>query len=175
MTTPSLLNVSGAKMVDDGICHRLRLLGLTLPKAPKPVGSYAAVNIRNGIGAVSGQFPMTSNGVIVTGVVGFNLSEADGYVAARSAALNVIAQIEAALGGFSGFAGLLRVEGYVASAPGFVKQPFVLDGASDLFLSVFGETLGRHSRTAFSVTQLPLGAAVELAVTFAVDQGTLPT
>ncbi|QKG69791.1 RidA family protein [Pseudomonas sp. B14-6] len=150
------------------IAERLRLLGITLPQAPKPVGSYRAVVIRNGIGAVSGQFPLVGGKLLHPGAVGFHLSEADGYAAARAAALNVISQIETALGGFQRFGGLLRVEGYVASAPGFIAQPHVLDGASELFVSVFGESLGRHSRTAFSVTQLPLGASVELAVTFAV-------
>ncbi len=152
------------------VAERMRLLGISLPKAPTPVGSYRAVMIRNDLGAVSGQFPIVDGQLLYPGVVGHELSKADGYAAARLAALNVIAQIETALGGFQSFGGLLRMEGYVASAPGFTSQPYILDGASELFVSILGESLGGHSRTAFSVTQLPLGASVELAVTFAVKR-----
>ncbi|MXI45796.1 RidA family protein [Pseudomonas moraviensis] len=168
MKTPISLELSPDALSGDEIAERLRLLGITLPEPPKPVGSYSAVMIRNGIGAVSGQFPLVNSKLFHPGVVGFHISEADGYAAARAAALNVISQIETALGGFQRFGGLLRLEGYVASAQDFLAQPHVLDGASELFVSVFGQSLGSHSRTAFSVTQLPLGASVELAVTFAV-------
>ncbi|WP_460094083.1 RidA family protein [Pseudomonas sp. S2_B03] len=168
MKTPITLELSSDSLSGHETAERLRLLGITLPKPPKPVGSYSAVMIRNGIGAVSGQFPLVGGKLFHPGVVGLHLSEADGYAAARAAALNVISQIETALGGFQRFGGLLRLDGYVASAPDFLEQPHVLDGASELFVSVFGGSLGSHSRTAFSVTQLPLGASVELAVTFAV-------
>ena len=150
---------------------RLDQLGILLPDAPRPAGAYQRVVVRNGIGCISGQFPLVDGKLAYTGRVGAGLTEEDGRLAARIAAINVVAQIHHHLGGFDGFAGLLRVEGYVACVPGNFSQPKVLDGASDLFVSVLGPELGAHARTAFSVDQLPLDAPVELAVTFAVVRG----
>ena len=95
------------------------------------------------------------------------MTEAQGYEAARLAALNVLAQIHAALGGFDRLTAILRVEGHVASAPSFNGQPRVLDGASDLFAAVLGER-GRHTRTAFSPNKLPWDLSIELVVTCAI-------
>jgi len=147
---------------------RLEQLGIRLPAPPAPAGAYSRVVVRNGIGFISGQFPMVDGKLAYAGCVGAELSEAQGREAARLAAINVLAQIHAHLGGFDGFAGLLRVEGYVASAPGNFSQPQVLDGASDVLVAVLGPELGAHARTAFAMTQLPLGAPIELAVSFAV-------
>ena len=115
---------------------------------------------------LSGQFPIQDGKLIHTGRVGAERTEADGYAAARLAALNVLAQIHAALGGFDRLKTLLRVEGHVASAPNGSHAPKVLDGASDLFAAVLGER-GRHTRTAFTPSQLPLNLTVELVVTAA--------
>ena len=134
-----------------------------------PVGAYRRVVVRNGIGFVSGQFPLRNGSPAYIGRVGSQLDEQEGREAARLAALNVLAQIRAELGSFAAFAGLLRMDGYVASAKGFLAQPRVLDGASELFVAVLGPELGAHTRTAFSVEQLPLGYPVELAVSFAVQ------
>lgn len=150
---------------------RLAQLGISLPAAPAPAGAYQAVVIRNRIGFVSGQFPFVDGKLAYAGRVGVELGEEDGKLAARIAALNVLAQIRGCLHGFDGFGGLLRIEGYVASAPGNFSQPGVLDGASELFVSVLGDKLGAHARTAFAVAQLPLDAPVELAVSFALDAG----
>lgn len=150
---------------------RLAQLGISLPAAPAPVGAYQAVVIRNRIGFISGQFPLVEGKLAYAGRVGVELGEEVGKLAARIAAINVLAQIRACLHGFDGFGGLLRLEGYVASAPGNFSQPRVLDGASELFVAVLGDQLGAHARTAFAVSQLPLDAPVELAVTFALDAG----
>ena len=101
-----------------------------------------------------------------TGRIGAELTPEQGRAAAELAALNVLAQIEKALPGWDTFGGLLRVEGFVASARGFTNQPEILDGASRLFTEVLGER-GQHSRAAFSVDQLPLDAPIELVVMFA--------
>ncbi len=146
---------------------RLTQLGISLPAPPAPVGAYRRIVVRNGIGFISGQFPLVDGKLVYAGCVGAELTEDEGRLAARIAAVNVLAQIHSHLGGFEGFAGLLRIEGYVASAAGNFSQPEVLDGASDLLVAVLGPELGAHARTAFSVTQLPLGAPVELAVSFA--------
>lgn len=157
--------------VTRAIDTRFAQLGISLPAAPAPAGAYKAVVIRNGIGFVSGQFPFVDGKLAYSGRVGVELGEEEGRLAARIAAINVLAQIRGCLRGFDGFAGLLRVEGYVASAPGNFSQPRVLDGASELIVSVLGDELGAHARTAFAVDQLPLNSPIELAVTFALDAG----
>lgn len=147
--------------------NRLKALGLELPCPPSPVGSYEPVVIRNGVGYVSGQLPVRNGVLAYAGRVGSELSIEDAMKAAELAAANVLAQIECSTQGWKQFAGLLRMEGYIASARGFVNQPEILDRASRLFVDVLGQR-GAHARAAVSVEQLPLDAAVELVVTFAV-------
>jgi enamine deaminase RidA (YjgF/YER057c/UK114 family) len=118
---------------------------------------------------VSGQFPILDGRLTHAGRVGAELSPEQGRECASLAAANVLAQIRAALEGWTRFAGLLRVEGHVASAAEFLAQPTVLDGASDFFLRALGPTLGAHARSAFHATRLPIDAPVELVVTFAVN------
>jgi enamine deaminase RidA (YjgF/YER057c/UK114 family) len=146
---------------------QLKSLGLELPNPPKPAGNYQACVQTGNLLFISGQFPIENGQLRFTGRVGAELTVEQGYAAARLAALNVLAQIRAALGGFDRLETLLRVEGHVASAPGWNNVPKVLDGASDLFAAVLGER-GRHTRTAFSPEQLPLNLTVELVVTAAV-------
>lgn len=143
---------------------RLDKLGLRLPAPPKPAGNYQPWRIAGDLLFLSGQFPIENGQLRHTGQVGTDLTEAEGYAAARLAALNVLAQIHAALGGFDRLETLARVEGHVASAPGWLNAPRVLDGASDLFIAVLGER-GHHTRTAFTPERLPLNLAVELVVT----------
>ena len=153
------------------IHSRLRELGIILPRPPQPAGNYSAtVRVGNSL-FLSGQFPIENGELKYTGRVGAELSEADGYAAAHLAALNVLAQIDASLGSLDRVDRLLRVEGHVASAPGWYNAPKVLDGASDLFASVLGER-GRHTRAAFTPAQLPLNLSIELVVTVAVTPET---
>jgi len=147
------------------IDERLRQLGMRLPTPPAPAGAYRPVVIRNGVGCVSGQFPFLDGELRFPGRVGAEVSERDALQAAEIAATNVIAHLRNALPDFE-LDGLLRVEGYVASAPGFTAQPRILDAASRLFVAVFGPDVGAHARAAFSVPQLPLNAVIELVVTF---------
>jgi enamine deaminase RidA (YjgF/YER057c/UK114 family) len=143
----------------------LRARGLTLPDPPAPAGGYERVRLVRGMGVLSGQFPLRDGRLGFIGRVGAELTEAEGHAAAELAALNVLAQLDAALRGFSRLAGLLRVDGYVASAEGWVRQPAVLDGASALLVAALGER-GRHARAALGVPRLPLDAPVELVVSF---------
>ncbi len=152
------------------IDNKLAGLGIRLPDPPSPAGSYQPVVIRNGFGFVSGQVPLRNGRLVYAGRVGAELTPDQGKAAAELAALNVLAQIDRALTSWEQFGGLLRVQGFVASAMGFTNQPEVLDGASRLFADVLGE-LGNHARAALSVSQLQLNAPVELVVTFAVKQG----
>jgi enamine deaminase RidA (YjgF/YER057c/UK114 family) len=132
------------------------------------VGAYERGIVYRGVGFLSGQFPLRDGKLVLSGRVGAELSLEEGRQAAEIAALNVIAQIKAVLGGdLAHLETLLRVDGHVASAPDFVGQPTVLDGASEAFRRLLGER-GRHTRTAFAAPRLPLDAPIELAVTFGV-------
>lgn len=148
--------------------------GIVLPVPPKAVGAYAPLVIRRGIGFVSGQFPMRDGRLVHRGRVGAELSVEEGRDASRVAGLNVLAQIASATNEFADLDGLLRLDGYVASADDSVDQPEVLDAASRLFVETLGQDQGRHARTAFAVPHLPLDAPVELVATFAVRAATLP-
>ena len=97
-------------------------------------------------------------------------SEADGKVAAQLAAVNALAQIKSAVGELAKVTRVIRLEGYIASAPGFTAQPAVLNGASELLATAFGE-VGRHARMAVGVAELPLGAAVEVCLWVEVADG----
>ena len=123
--------------------------------------------IRNGVGCVSGQLPIRNGVLVYVGRVGDELSIEEAMRAAELASLNVLAQIKGSTNGWRSFAGLLRVDGYVASARGFANQPEILDHASQLLTQILGDR-GTHARAAFSVEQLPLNAPVKLVVTFAV-------
>ncbi|WP_322093426.1 RidA family protein [Paraburkholderia bannensis] len=145
---------------------RLTELGLTLPEAPQPLGSYTAVCEAGNLLFISGQVPLVSGKIAFTGQIGRDLSIEEGRAAARATALNVLAQIARHLGGVDRMERLeriVRVEGHVSSAEGFYDQPAVLDGASELFAQVLGDKAG-HARSAFSHTQLPANAAVALVV-----------
>jgi enamine deaminase RidA (YjgF/YER057c/UK114 family) len=147
---------------------RLRNAGIVLPEPPGVAGNYQRVVCRGGMGLVSGQFPLRQGRLAHAGRVGIELTPDQGRECAEFAAINALSQIRLALGGWERFGGLLRVEGYVASADDFLKQPVVLDGASDLFVRALGPELGAHARTAFHVTRLPINAPIELVVTFAI-------
>jgi enamine deaminase RidA (YjgF/YER057c/UK114 family) len=151
--------------------QKLNELGLVLPAPSRPAGNYVACVEAAGLLFISGQFPVENGVLRHLGRIGAELSEAEGYAAARLAALNVLAQIKSALGGFDRLAHLVRVEGHVASAPGFNRQPQVLDGASDLFAAVLGER-GRHARAAFAPERLPWNLSIELVVTAALHPST---
>jgi enamine deaminase RidA (YjgF/YER057c/UK114 family) len=148
--------------------QRLAELGLELPNPPRPAGNYQPWILAGNLLWLAGQFPVQDGKLVFTGCVGAERTEADGYAAARLAALNVLAQIRVALGGFDRLKTLLRVEGHIASAASWNNAPKVLDGASDLFAAVLGER-GSHTRTAFTPSQLPLNLTVELVVTSAVN------
>jgi len=144
--------------------QRLRELGIQLPEPPQPAGNYQPWVLAGNLLFISGQFPIENGQLRFIGQVGAELTEEHGYIAARLAAVNVLAQINNALGGFTRLETLSRVEGHVASAPGWTNAPKVLNGASDLFAAVLGEH-GQHTRTAFTPARLPLNLSVELVVT----------
>ena len=143
--------------------ERLARLDITLPAPPAAVAAYVPW-IRTGpLLMTSGQLPMREGRVAYCGKLGVDLSDEEGYQAARLSAINALAQLKAAVGELSRVRQIVRVEGYVQSGPGFTRQPQVVNGASELLNEVFGDR-GRHTRLALGVNELPLDAAIELAV-----------
>jgi enamine deaminase RidA (YjgF/YER057c/UK114 family) len=137
-----------------------------LPQPPPPVGAYSAVVIRGDSGFVSGQFPLADGRMIAAPASPAAIDEMKR--AAAMAAHNVAAQILQALGSWERFAGLCRVDGIIAAPAGFTQHARILDGASEVFVALFGPVHGAHARSAISAPSLPGNAAVELVVTFAV-------
>lgn len=143
--------------------NRLKNHGHDLPVAPAAVGNYVPAIRTGNLVLTSGQIPTVGKEVVFQGKVGHELTEEQGYNAARLCALNALAQIKALVGSLDRVVRIVRVEGYVQSAAGFSRQPAVINGASDLLVEAFGD-FGKHTRMAVGVSELPLNAAVELAV-----------
>jgi len=143
--------------------ERLAARGLSLPNPPQPLGSYTAVSQAGDLLFISGQLPLLEGKVVYQGAVGSDLTLEEGRKAAELAALNVLAQIGKHLGGFERLDHIVRVEGHITSPQGWLQQPTVLDGASDLFADVLREKAG-HARAAYSEVQQPGNAAVILVV-----------
>jgi enamine deaminase RidA (YjgF/YER057c/UK114 family) len=143
------------------IDERLAQLGVTLPAAPRPVGSYVPAKQAGDLVFVSGVLPFKDGKVQKPGKLGGVLTVADGADAARLALLNALAIVQQEVGSLDRVKSIVRMVGHVASAEGFVNQPAVLNGASDLLVEIFGEA-GRHARLALGAAELPLHAAVEL-------------
>ena len=147
---------------------RLEALGLELPPAPKPVASYIPA-VRSGhLLFLSGMLPFRNGQLTCTGKVGRELTPDQGSGASRTAVLNALAVARQELGTLDRIKKVVRMVGHVASAEGFVQQPAVINGASDLLVQIFGEA-GRHARVAIGVAELPLNAPVELELILEVD------
>ena len=141
--------------------ERLAELGLTLPPVTAPLAAYVPAVRTGAYVYVSGQVPVVDGKLPATGKVGAEVSPADAAGLARTCALNAIAAAAAAAGGLDLIRRIVKVTGFVASAPGFNGQPQVVNGASELLIEVFGEE-GRHARSAVGVAELPLDAPVEV-------------
>lgn len=147
-----------------GVDARLDALGIVLPGPFPPHDPLDAVVVHGGRARTSGQLPRNHDGVIVhPGRLGDDVDVEAGADAARWCALNALSVLRDALGDLDRIERVLTVLGFVASAPGFVEQPPVVDGASRLLHEVFGDA-GRHSRSAVGVAALPRGGAVEIEV-----------
>ncbi len=145
--------------------QRLSELGLKLPEAPQPVANYVPFLLSGDQLFISGQITKDETGRMLTGTLGAGVSIEDGQAAARHCALNLLAQAKAALGNLERVVQVLRLTGFVASAPDFFDQPKVINGASDLLVAVLGDA-GRHTRSAVGVASLPLNACVEIDAIF---------
>ena len=144
-----------------GATERLAALGLTLPPVAAPVAAYVPALRTGAFVYVSGQVPVVDGKLLATGKVGDAVSAAEAAGLARACALNAIAAAAGAAGGLDEIRRIVKVTGFVASAPGFNGQPQVINGASELLIEVFGED-GRHARSAVGVAELPLDAPVEV-------------
>jgi enamine deaminase RidA (YjgF/YER057c/UK114 family) len=143
--------------------ERLAELGIVLPPAPQPVASYIPVKVVGDLAWVAAQIPMQDGAVTVAGKVGGEVTIDDANAGARRCALQALAALQAALGTLDRVKGIVKLDVFVASATGFIDHPKVANGASDLLVEVFGDE-GRHARAAVGVAELPLGAAVEVAL-----------
>ncbi len=141
--------------------EKLRSLNIDLPIPPKPAGSYIPVVVTGNLAFVSGQIPMQDGKVVFTGKVPTEKSIEDAQKAAKMCAINILAQLKANLGSLDKVVKIVRISGFVNSAPDFAEQPKIINAVSDLFFDIFGES-GRHSRIAVGVSSLPLNSTVEI-------------
>ena len=140
---------------------RIEELKIILPEAKAPVGSYVATKISGKLLYISGQISMTANGELIKGKIGKDLTTDDGYKAAERCGLSIVSQVKKACGNdLSKVKSCIKLTGFVNSTEDFIEQPKVINGASDLIASIFGDA-GMHTRAAVSTNSLPLGVSVE--------------
>ena len=144
----------------------LKKNNIILPEAADPVGSYVAAKIIGKLLYISGQISIGSDGKLIKGKLGKDLTVEDGYKAAERCALSIVSQVKKACGGdLSKIKECVKLTGFVNSAEDFTDQPKVINGASDLIAKIFSEK-GMHTRAAVSTNSLPLGVAVEVDAIF---------
>lgn len=141
--------------------EKIKSLRITIPESPEPVAAYVpAVKVGNMI-YTSGQIPIVEGALKYKGKIGLNLSEEDGYEAARICCINCLSVIKGLVESLDEVERIVKVTGYVNSAPGFTGQSKVINGVSDLLGEIFAES-GQHARAAIGVCELPIDAAVEV-------------
>ena len=148
---------------------KIKELQIELPEAKAPVGSYVATKIVGNLLYISGQISMNSKGELIKGKVGKDLTTDDAYKAAKRCGLSIVAQVKKACDGdLSKVKSCIKLTGFVNSAEDYIEQPKVINGASDLIASIFGEA-GMHARAAVSTNSLPLGVSVEVDAIFEIN------
>ena len=145
---------------------KIKELNIILPEAKAPVGNYVATKISGKMLFISGQISIDENGQLIKGKIGKDLDTTAGYEAAKRCALSIISQVKKACDNdLSKIKSCVKLTGFVNSTEDFVEQPKVINGASDLIASVFGDA-GMHTRAAVSTNSLPLGVSVEVDAIF---------
>ena len=145
---------------------KIKELKIILPDAKAPVGSYVATKVSGKLLFVSGQISINSNGELIKGKVGKDLTTDDAYKAAERCGLSIVAQVKKTCDGdLSKVKSCIKLTGFVNSTEDFTEQPKVINGASDLIASIFGDA-GMHTRAAVSANSLPLGVSVEIDAIF---------
>jgi len=146
--------------------ENIKKLQIKLPEAKAPVGNYVATKITGKMLFISGQISIDESGQLIKGKVGKDLNTEAGYEAAKRCALSVIAQVKKACDNdLSKVKSCIKLTGFVNSTDSFTEQPKIINGASDLIASIFGE-IGMHTRAAVSTNSLPLGVSVEVDAIF---------
>ena len=146
--------------------EKIKELKIELPEAKAPVGSYVAAKICGNMLFISGQISISSNGELIKGKLGQELKTDEGYEAAKRCGLSIVSQVKKACNGdLSKIKSCIKLTGFVNSTKDFIEQPMVINGASDLIASVFGDA-GMHTRAAVSTNSLPLGVSVEVDAIF---------
>ncbi|HHY46422.1 MAG TPA: RidA family protein [Firmicutes bacterium] len=154
----------------DAVEARLKELGLELPECPTPVAAYVPAVKAGEFVYASGQTAIVDGKPVHPGKLGADVSIEQGYEAAKICALRCLAEVKSVIGSLDRVKRIVKVTGYVASAPGFGDQPKVVNGASELFRAVFGPK-GEHARAAIGVAELPGGACVEVEIIAQVEGG----
>ena len=148
------------------IDEKIKELNIKLPEAKAPVGNYVATKISGKMLFISGQISIDENGQLIKGKVGKDLNIESGYNAAKRCALSIISQVKKACDGdLTKVKSCIKLTGFVNSTDNFTDQPKVINGASDLIVSIFGD-IGMHTRAAVSTNSLPLGVSVEVDAIF---------
>ncbi|MFM9135700.1 MAG: RidA family protein [bacterium] len=150
-----------------GVSTRLAELGIEIPEVVPPLAAYVPAVVSGRYAYTSGQLPMRAGELVAVGIVGAGVDADTAKECARQCAINVLAAAQLALGDLDRIVRVVKVVGFVASTPDFTGQPAVVNGASELFLDVFGDA-GRHARSAVGVASLPLGVPVEVEAVFEV-------
>ena len=146
--------------------NKIEELKINLPEAKPPVGSYVATKIVSNLLYISGQISISESGELIKGKLGKNLSVEEGYKAAERCGLSIVSQAKVAChGDLSKIKSCVKLTGFVNSTDNFTDQPKVINGASDLIASIFGDA-GMHTRAAVSTNSLPLGVSVEVDAIF---------
>ena len=146
--------------------EKINELKIKLPEAKAPVGSYVATKISGKLLFISGQISISENGALIKGKVGKDLNTDEAYHAAKRCGLSIVSQVKEACGGdLSKIKSCIKLTGFVNSTDDFIEQPKVINGASDLVASIFGDA-GMHTRAAVSTNSLPLGVSVEVDAIF---------
>ncbi|NLC52360.1 MAG: RidA family protein [Firmicutes bacterium] len=147
---------------------KLEELGVKLPEAAKPVAAYVPFKRTGNLIFISGQDCRINGELQYKGKVGREVTEEEAYAAARTTAINLLAVLKSAIGDLDKVKQIVNLHGYVNSAEGFVRQPFVINGASEFLVEVFGEK-GKHSRCALSCNELPFDTPVEIEMIVEVE------
>ena len=146
--------------------ENIKKLQIKLPEAKAPVGNYVATKVTGKMLFISGQISIDESGQLIKGKIGKDLNTEAGYEAAKRCALNIIAQVKKACDNdLSKVKSCIKLTGFVNSTDSFTEQPKIINGASDLIASIFGE-IGMHTRAAVSTNSLPLGVSVEVDAIF---------
>jgi|TARA_B110000261_G_C12847541_1_gene262958 enamine deaminase RidA (YjgF/YER057c/UK114 family) len=146
--------------------EKIKELKIELPEAKAPVGSYVASKVSGNLLFISGQISISANGELIKGKLGKELKTDEGYEAAKRCGLSIVSQVKKACNGdLSKIKACIKLTGFVNSTEDFIEQPKVINGASDLIASIFGDA-GMHTRAAVSTNSLPLGVSVEVDAIF---------